>query len=185
MRIEPDTWCASNKCLAAAAVISHSSNENHFPKYLISKLTTPSFLLFRLPSLTECAKVSINCTWVSLHVTTHLKSVIALNLTEFKKSGPNFLVFSVADNLCNGRELSFINPPKWYKGYFERPLTQIPVFFLCSPKGSVWLLSSEQLEQPVYPDARLHLSDPVYMKSQYSQRDPSFLEEEINGTSFH
>lgn len=138
---------------------------------------------FKLSRLTKYAKISINCSWFFLDVTASLKSLSPWTFTAFKKNGTNLLVFSGSVTLCNGEEFCFINPPEWYKGY--TPPTNSELHFLLHyPKGSVQLLSSEQWEQPVYLDIRLGLSD-IYMKTQYSQRDPSFLKEEINDIPFH
>lgn len=70
-----------------------------------------------------------------LDITTSLKSLSPWTFSTFKKTGTNLLVFSVPGNLCNGKELCFINPPKWFKEYLGFSPTQIPIFFLRYPEG--------------------------------------------------
>lgn len=154
-------------------IISQSSN------FQVSNSPFP----FKLSRLTKYAKISINCSWFFLNVTASLKSLSPWTFTAFKKNGTNLLVFFGSVNLCNGRSsvsLIHLNGT----GAIPLPPTQISISFLHYPKGSVQLLSSEQWEQPVYLDIRLGLSD-IYMKTQHSQRDLSFLKEEINDIPFH
>lgn len=155
-----------------AAAISHSSIANHFSKYLISKLTALSFFSLKLSSLMECAKFFINCTGLS-SMSPQVSRVYHLEPVSHLRRVGQFVGILCVWQFVEW-EVCFINPPKWYEGYLELPPTKTPIFFFYSSKGRVWLLSSEQLEQPVSADIRLGLSDLIYTKTRCSQRDPPF-----------